>query len=552
MIACSASASFCGTYIENSAVIVVCDAKTYNPSMEKIYDLVIVGAGINGAALARLAAFNGIKTLVLDRGDFGGETSSNSSKLIHGGLRYLETANFGLVREALQEREKLSRLAPHLVRPIDLMLPLTPYNRHGKWMTKIGLSIYDVLAGRLGRGHHYIGKKNPDAHLFASGLMNGAYTYPDCMVDDARLTLELILDAKSMGADVANYTEFMGVEESRDNSTKGLLEMTLCSRDTDIETEVYTKKLAFCLGPWHDLWAKREFSKTNSVLSRSQGIHLYMDGLPIQSAYLLPVPKSSRYFFVLPYMNGHLIGTTETEISENEPGPFVPQEKEVEELKQLFQLYFPSLSRPYTCVTVGVRPLARAKHGNLTKASRSPAFHKLHDHVWAGVGGKYTTHAPFAETLLGKIYQKERPLKVLGGRSLPGSWKKSREDVDASLVALGYNDAALRKIWLDRYGERAFELGQYVLNHPEGKKFLSSKYSLLKGEVYFAIEKEYAKCPVDFMRRRTSIFFTEQGGFDLYQEIKEIFERALPSSRTLEKIDGYLEFLQRHKHHGVN
>jgi|GEM_PF-1209552 len=522
--------------------------------MAQIYDLVVVGAGINGSALARLAAFNGIKTLLIDKADIASETSSNSSKLIHGGLRYLEGFHLGLVWEALHERERLLKQAPHLVTSHQIYLPITEQSRHGSIATRLALTLYDLMAGRLGRGHqkiHQLTGHSDLKHLrshTASAHKNAVYSYPDCMVDDARLTLELALDAQTLGAQLSTYTEFLGVEESRDKETRNLLEVSLCNKSNETDYEVYTKKLAFCLGPWNDIWTRREFSQTNPALSRSQGIHLFYEDLPLQGAFLLPVPKSTRFFFVLPYQGGHLVGTTETSLAETDPGPFVPTDSEIAEMEKCFAYYFPDLVRPYTCVTVGVRPLARTSKAHLSQASRSPAFHKLHDQVYAGVGGKYTTHAPFAQTLLQKLYGKEKSLKPVYNRLLPGSFTKGAECVDEQLKLWGFGNADLRKLWLTRYGQRALEVGEFVLNVPGGKELLSSKVHLLKGEVLFSIRHELARCAQDFFRRRTSLFFTKEGGLDLFHEVSEIFAQNLPENKNLEKLFSYTDYLHRHRH----
>lgn len=518
--------------------------------MSESFDLVIVGGGVNGAALARLAGFNQLRTLLLDKGDFGGETSSNSSKLIHGGLRYLETFDFGLVQEALEEREKLLEIANHLVEPLHLHLPITTQSKRGKFLTKLGLSLYDLFAGsKSHRGHYWVGKgsHSPDAKYLDTSKVTGIFAYPDCMVDDARMVLELILDAEKLGVQVENYWEFLGVEEDTSRG-KEVYEITYLNKITGVEKEIYATHVAFCLGPWNDLVCLSEFSKGKKTLARSQGIHLYYENLPLKSSYLLPVPNTPRYFFILPWKRGHLVGTTETTVSDSHPGPFTANEVEIQEIEKLLNYYFPEIKATYTTTTTGVRPLALGKSKNLSKVSRKPAFHKMYDRIYAGVGGKYTTHAPFAEELLKKIFQKERAFKPLGKRHYPGAFTSTKQEVLDQIEQLGFSEENLRVLWVERYGQRALEVAHYVLSSPGGKELLSSKYHLHKGEVLFSIHKEKAKTPTDFFRRRTSLYFTEQGGLDLYQEVKKIFEKEIPETRHLESKNSYLDFLKRNRH----
>ncbi len=518
-----------------------------------VYDLIIVGGGINGAALARAAGHAGLKTILFEKSDFAGGTSSESSKLIHGGLRYLEYGEFGLVKESLKERKILLETAPHLVKEGRFVLPVGKRSSRPRWMYKAGMMLYDLFAGKYRLHRHefansaQLEKKYPE---LLPSEKTGAYIYSDCYMDDSRLCMENLLDAAKMGVELKNYCEFLGVEENTMWEKDTILEVTVEDRQDGTNREYLARKLMFALGPWNDQVLKKEFTSMKPQLLRSQGAHLFVKKLPFSESFLLPVPNTNRLMFVLPFKEGHLIGTTETAVGNEDEGPFIPKESEISEIEKNFTEYFPNIKLEKICTIAGVRPLAKGKTKQHTKASRTHKFHKLHDLVFSGVGGKYTTFRVFAHDFFKYVYGKSFENPDLSGKKFPGAFLESRENILDKINKLGF-DRELAQSWLNTYGQRALELAQYISEKESHKQLISKKYQLLEGEVHFAIDREFAKLPVDFLRRRRALYFSEGGGYDVYMDVKKIFSERLPEYKHLEEEESYPAFLKRYSHVAV-
>jgi glycerol-3-phosphate dehydrogenase len=514
------------------------------------YDLVIIGGGINGAALARLAAFQGLRVVLFEAADFGQGASTNTSKLLHGGLRYLETFDFGLVRDAVHERANLLALAPHLVEQRRFLFPKTRLGRHWRPAIKAGMTLYDLLAGRRRLDPH---RWVPPAELrerephFLPAEEAGAYEYSDCSMDDARMVLENLVDARALGADIRNYHRFLGAERD----AQGNLEVTVLDRLTQKEIVVACKHAALCLGAWTDQVAKEAFPGAAPQVRLSQGIHLVAEGLQSQACFILPVPRSKRYFFVFPWKGRHLIGTTETEVGEYPPDPVAPLEKEAEELRALCGVYFPDQKPEFICAFAGLRPLARTPGGSTITLSREHEFHRLAEGVCSAVGGKYTTHRTFAREFLRFILGKDTPHKDIGDRKLPGAWAdaQARDRLRAQVEAYPFVDKPMADVWMGRYGLRALELAGFIAADPARSELLPGPYSLLAGEVQFSVEREWTKTPIDFLRRRTDIYFNRGGGMECLEPIAAALSRRFPDSAGILGRDAdYPDFLKRNRH----
>ncbi|MDB5050447.1 MAG: dependent oxidoreductase [Fibrobacteres bacterium] len=514
------------------------------------YDLIIVGGGINGAALARLAAFQGLSTALFEAGDFGKGASTNTSKLLHGGLRYLETFDFGLVRDAVRERAQLLELAPHLVEARRFLFPRTRLGRHGRPGIKAGLTLYDFLAGdRKLDPHRWVPPdelRRKEPHFLPDEVC-GAYEYSDCVMDDARIVMENLVDADALGAAIHNYQSFQAVQPAGD----GVLEVTVLDRLTGRETVFRGRKLALCLGPWTDEVAKIVFPKSPAQVRLSQGIHLIADGLPSQSCFILPVPDSKRYFFIVPWKGKHLIGTTETEVGPYPPVPTVPKDREVEELLRLARIYFPDWRPDILCTITGLRPLARSAKGSTITLSREHEFHRLQEGVFSAVGGKYTTHRTFAEEFLKFVLDGKTELRDIKPRPLPGAWADAaeRDEIRSALKAYGFADEAVAVTWMRRYGKRSLELADYIAADPARQERLPGPYGLLLGEVAFSVEREWARTAEDFFRRRTDAYFTRGAGLENRARVEAVLAARTPRlAQNLGPDADYPAFLKNNRH----
>lgn len=513
-----------------------------------------MGGGINGAALARQAAFQGLRCAVLEAGDFGQGASTNTSKLLHGGLRYLETYDFGLVRDAVRERAQLLALAPHLVEARRFLFPRTRLGRHPRPLIKAGMTLYDLLAGgRLRLDPHgwvspeELHRREPH---FLPGEDVGGYEYSDCVMDDARLVMENLVDARDLGAEIRNYHRFLSVSPSGD----GALEATFLDRLTGKELVLRAPKVALALGPWTDEVLKGAVPGSAPQLRLSQGIHLIAEGLDSKSCFILPVPGSKRYFFVVPWKGKHLIGTTETEVGEHPPNPLVPMQKEIEELERLVKIYFPDQPVKTVCTITGLRPLARATKGSTITLSREHEFHTLRPGVFSAVGGKYTTHRTLARDYLGYILGDKDQVKTMDDRAFPGAWRDlpERQSLRAHLMAHDFVDQALAETWMRRYGMRSRELAAFAAADPSLQERLPGPHPLILGEVHYAAEKEWARTPVDFFRRRTDLYFTRDGGLPALERVEAVFASRHPGFRKALGPDAnYPDFLRRNRHAAV-
>ncbi len=523
--------------------------------MRTEFDWIIIGGGINGAALARLAALQGIKVGLFEAGDYGQGASSATSKLVHGGIRYLEHFNFGLVRESVRERARLLRAAPHLVEERRFLFPVGLPGGRMRWSIKAAMTLYDSLAGKLGlEPHRYLSRDSVKEMepRFLPGNPCAAYAYSDCSMDDSRLVMENVIDAWSLGAETHNYHRFLGIEDAgRFPDGERILEVTVLDRRTLKEKVFRCRKLALTLGPFTDQVVSEQFRDAGKQLRLSQGAHLVVENLPSQSCFILPVPGTGRYFFVLPWKKYHLIGTTEVEISGSPPEISVPFDAEVAELRSLTDRYFPGLELRVICAFAGIRPLAGGggSAGATAAVSREHQFKEISPGVYSVVGGKYTTHRALAEAYWRHI-SGHKPKLTSEARPLPGAWRDAAEKqaVRSSLLAQPFADDALTATWMGRYGRRALELAEFVSSRPEYSERLSSFEPLLVGEVIFALEREQARCPLDFFRRRTDLFFSPEGGMDCFSKVEDLFRKKVEGYDFLAPHVDYPAFLKGNRH----
>lgn len=522
-----------------------------------------MGGGINGAALARQAAFQGLACAVFEAGDFGQGASTNTSKLLHGGLRYLETYDFGLVRDAVRERAALLARAPHLVEARRFLFPRTRLGRHHRSMIKAGMTLYDLLAGgRLfSRGllrmesHGWVPPEDLRAREphFLPEEEVGGYEYSDCVMDDARLVMENLTDARDLGAEARNYHVFSGVKRAGD----GILDVTFEDRLAGGPAVFRARKVALALGPWTDQVLLKAVPGSPPQVRLSQGIHLVAEGLDSRSCFILPVPDSRRYFFIVPWKGKHLIGTTETEVGEYPPASAAPLQAEIDELKRLVKVYFPSQDPGIVCTITGLRPLARAASGSTVTLSREHEFHTLQENVYSAVGGKYTTHRTLAREYLAYILDGRdggEAIRHLEERPFPGAWSGpgEKEDLRSRLRAHAFADQDLVETWMRRYGVRARELADFCAADPTLQERLPGPHSLLLGEVRWSAGREWCRTAVDFFRRRTDIYFTREGGLGALARVEAELSALRPGTgKDLGPDADYPDFLRRNRHVAV-
>lgn len=473
---------------------------------EGTFDLLILGGGITGAGVALDAALRGLRVALIDKGDFASGTSSASSKLVHGGLRYLEHGDFRLVYEALHERGRLLRNAPHLVRPLRFILPFHGGARVPSWKFRVGIILYDLLAGahNIHRGQATTRRRLTCEFpgLQAKGLQGGV-EYFDAQMDDARLCLEVLRTAALQGAVVANYVEAIAFEPSG---------VRVYDRRGGREFVVVAKQVLNATGPWGDGVRRLAGDDGGPLLRPTKGVHLLAEGRGLSAAFLLLHPTDGRVFFVVPWLNKTLIGTTDT-LCDDSPDALNATPADVDYLLKGFNRYFdPQLSEADALGSfAGLRPLIRARPGEPSALSREFQLHTSPSGLLTAAGGKYTTYRHMAEVITDTIVRRlgisrrcrTRAFPLDGAPRVP--WESYRRSALLSLTRRGSLTEETAAHLVDRYGRRAVEVADYLVRDPAlGRRVVAEEPDIL---AEFAYQREYemALTPADFLLRRTRL-----------------------------------------------
>jgi glycerol-3-phosphate dehydrogenase len=486
------------------------------------FDIIVVGGGIHGACVAKLAAKAGFRTLLLEARDYAGATSSRSSKMAHGGLRYLEMYDFKQVFEGIKAREELFEACPNLVRPEKFLIPIAVGETFFRYKLGCGLFLYDLMVRNRERAHRWIPRAKLSFHSFNANRndLAGCYQYTDGLMNDARLVFDMIVSAQQHGAVTLNYAAAKEIRRDSHNA------MTVAWHD-EIANATRRSEGALvinCAGPWAPMI--REVSdKTSPVGIRySRGSHLLFSVPWKDPSLFLPLEERGRYYFVWPHPTGTLVGTTEREVSESEIDP-QPTSDEVDEILRRLERDLPEsgLNRStlhYGFAGVRTLPLRDSRRG-VSRLSRK--------HIWRSsngvitlLGGKYTTFAWTATEGL-KLAMKELGRAV----EVPSALE------DLPNVATGNFDA-LRQEFAAKYGktgpavERALmRLGgvcRRYRDRVDAWKEISP--GVLKLEALHAVEVEHAETLEDVMRRRLDLEFLPSHGEEALGEVCEILART--------------------------
>jgi glycerol-3-phosphate dehydrogenase len=482
------------------------------------FDVLVVGGGINGAGIARDAAMRGLRVALVEKSDFASGTSSRSSKLIHGGLRYLEQGHVRLVLEAVRERERLRRLAPHLVRPQEFLFPL--YGSLAPWKLGAGLWAYDLLAGWWSvRRHRMLRPRavhEAEPALRRDGL-RGAGLYFDYRTDDARLVLETMLAATAEGATVASYADVVALVKDGGRITGARVVDRLSGREVGINAAVVVN----AAGPWVDRVAALD-EPGATRLRLTKGVHVLVPRARIghRAAIVLNAVRDGRVMFVIPWGDQSLVGTTDTDHVGGPETPPVVERSDVDYLLETVNHYFPAANLvPGDVVSAfaGLRPLVAPPPG----ADADPSDVSREEDIFVSAsglvtiaGGKLTTYRLIAATVVDRVV---RVLRDAGDRRrfrrsrtgtvpLPGGMAAPEVLAAAALSRDGHGLApAVIGHLADRYGSRLGEvLGVVARDRTLGAP-LAATLPDRRAEVVEAVEHEWALTLEDVLRRRTQI-----------------------------------------------
>lgn len=388
-------------------------------SGEPFFDIVIVGGGIHGACLARIAAFNGLKTALFEMGDYAHATSSRSSKLAHGGFRYLQMGDLQQVLEGVRCREDLFEIAPHLCKPQPFFLPV--YSFLGRVVIGIGMSIYDWHVSRRERRHRWV--TPPDLLSLFGSKPKGGYQFFDGVMDDTRLVIEEIIAARQEGALCLNHARVDSMTHRHDDR----VEVGVTDLITGAQRIVHAGIVVNCAGPWAPTVGR--VTPQQGRVCYSRGTHLIFNTPWPHQAVIMPMPERGRYYFIIPYRyGGTLVGTTEREVAALETDP-QPTEDETRELLERLARDVPFAGLTADKIIgsfAGLRtlPLRRRRDGATTSRLSRRHRWEFANGVLTLYGGKYTSATSVAEEALRRVFtlaHLRRRIIPVWGRPLPGA-----------------------------------------------------------------------------------------------------------------------------------
>ena len=484
------------------------------------YDVLVIGGGVTGACIARDAALRGFKCACVDKNDWAFGTSSRSSKMIHGGIRYLEMFDFKLVFEACRERRQLLLNAPHLVYPQPFTFPIYKGDKNGIFMIESGLILYDMLALFRNVQNHRMYMHDRAMELedgLDSDRIKAAGVFYDCSTDDARLTLAFALTAIDDGADCANYVEVVELLRDGGRLAGAHVRDVLTSEEFDIEARVVVN----AAGAWGDEVCELDEKDAPKKLQLTKGSHIMVPRGRASTRNALPIvsPTDKRLMFVIPRGHFALIGTTDTYYHEDLDNPFATRE-DVEYILEAANDILPRahLDKADIISTyAGLRPLAMQEGGEDVAASKVSREHRIYQGrsgMLTIAGGKLTTARSMAEEMMDLVQMKL--LKEFKVRAKRGCVTKNRPilhvpapDTEARVRALSaklkFDDDIL--FGLFKQGTEALSVLALCDEDPSLAEPLGPTIPNIKAQVRFAAESEMARTVDDFLVRRTEIYY---------------------------------------------
>jgi glycerol-3-phosphate dehydrogenase len=527
------------------------------------YDLVVIGGGITGAGIARDAALRGLRVALFEKGDYASGTSSKSSKLVHGGLRYLEHGEIGLVFESVSERRVQTRVAPHLVRPLAFLIPIYQGAKPGLEVMNFGLWIYDSLAlFRAPRLHRtFRGARAAlaiEPALRTEGL-RGALEYYDCNTDDARLVLENALDAVALGAACHTYTEVTALERGPSGRITGV---AVRDRLTGEARRVTARVVILAAGAWTDeMIARFEIPIGRTLLRRTKGVHAVVprERLPLARAITLISPIDHRVMFAIPWRERTVLGTTDTDFT-GTADDVAADAADVRYLCDSTNEVFPAAQlTPADVISTwaGLRPLIAAPPNvDESDVSREHEVFSRTDGLVIIAGGKLTTYRRMArqavnETLklldqLGepiearRVTTKDRPLPGAAGLSEPGL--EGVAAIGRQLMTDHGLDVDTATHLCGVYGSRAPRLAARIAEQPALGHRLDPELPYVWAEIEFAAQHDLARTVEDVLARRVPLLLVGRDqGLEVCERVAALLGELLgwqPAQRA-QMLDEY-------------
>lgn len=514
------------------------------------FDLIIIGGGATGSGIALDATLRGLKTLLLEKNDFAQGTSSRSTKLVHGGVRYLEKAvkqldkdQYNLVKEGLKERSRLLKNAPHLCSRLTLITPIY------KWWELpymfAGLSLYDFVSGRKGLGRSSIVSKSKMIKSFPiikkEGLVGGVKYY-DGAFNDSRLTISLLQSAQENKAVCKNYNEVKSFIYNEQNRVSGV---SVYDKIND-KTVIYEAKTVInAAGVFADEVNALDEKDAKKMLDLSSGIHIVLDKkyLPSKEGLMIPKTEDGRVLFILPWMGKCLVGTTDdpTKLQEY---PEV-RDEDIEYILRHLEIYFDLKVNKEDVLSswCGIRPLvAPPKDADTSSIVREHELRQNKSGLIAMIGGKWTTYRKMAEQAVDFI------LKVQNKEKIKSKTKKFKlvgsQNLDTNYLSKKVNKQT-NDYLLSQYGDKVEEL----LSCVEEVKYLKEEHPYTNAELIYTIRKEFVKKPMDYLARRCNVALIDKNvAKQILQEVVDIMQKEFSwnENRANKEKEEALELLNRY------
>ena len=529
--------------------------ETLNKISKEAYDLIVIGGGITGAGIALDASSRGMKVLLLEKGDFASGTSSKSTKLIHGGLRYLKQFDFWLVKEVGSERAIVHKLAPHLVIPEKMLLPLIEGGSYGKWLTSIGLKVYDILAQVEGEDKRQMLEKKEALKLeplLPKKILNGAGYYAEYRTDDARLTMENLKTSLQFGTKALNYakvTDFVYENEQ-------VVGVIFKDRVFGQEYSIPSKYVINAAGPWVDELRSVNHSKKGKRLHLTKGVHLVFprEKLPVKQSVYFDIPDG-RMMFAIPRGKVTYIGTTDTNYNSDKDHVTTDIADAIYLITAVNHM-FPDIHLELDDIIsswAGLRPLIHEEGKSASELSRKDEIFTSDTGLVSIAGGKLTGYRKMAERVVNRIAKEMeedhgRKLEPCTTDKIPlcGSDFKKYKHVKKYIATvydrLHDNGFSEHDAWylVTTYGkqtETILELYAQI----RAEDYLER---MIRAEAQFAIAHEMALNPMDFFIRRTGrLYFDIESVRNYMGPVLEEFQKAY--NYPIEEMDSFKRELEK-------
>ncbi len=518
------------------------------------FDVLVIGGGVTGVGAALDAASRGLKVALVDASDLASGTSSRSSKLIHGGLRYLEQYDFKLVREALHERELMvSSLAPHLVKPLAFLYPLHEKVRERTYVGA-GLALYDALRGfqRALPGHKHISQKKiaEIAPSLRPDIVTGAIKYFDAQVDDARHTMMIARTAVRHGAVIATNVRVESLVK------EGKRVLGVKARDTETGKLITIKATAtvMCAGIWSDELHESFGLKAGYNVTMSKGVHIVLPKSAIKSKEGIILKTAVSVLFLIPWADKWIVGTTDTPYTGDRRNPLAEREDVEYIINEANKVLKPKLKiEDVIGVYAGLRPLvANKKDSSTTKLSREHTVDRSAPGFVSIAGGKYTTYRVMGKDVIDLAGVELRrivadsvteKLPIVGADGYVALTQQAERISEES----GLSAASVIHL-LNRYGSLISELLEIIKNDPKLAKPLTKDLPYLKAEIYYAASHEGARSVDDVISRRTRLAFeAPNSAMDLATDVATIIAPVLgwTPKQKKDSVSAYIDIAER-------